>query len=166
MNGDEVTRSALSSSSFDDGISFFLATGNGNMTPAYLAAARCVAALMPGPARAALTLIRRTGAVHDFWTPPRGVSAKMSTEKLSFRGCGVHSKKLASSLHPQPTGAPSSGPDRDSINPARDAWSTLFIQTTIWWLRHIICASCTDLHPNSNFCMESVQHEKERRKFS
>ena len=102
--------------------SVFLATGNGNMTPAYLAAARCVAELMPGPARAPLTLLRRTGTVHDFRTPPRGVSAKMSTEKLSFRGCGTYSKKLASSLHPQPTGAPSSGPDRDSINSIHGAF--------------------------------------------
>ena len=93
MNGDEVTRSALSSSSFDDGIRF-LATGNGNHDSAYLVAARCVAALMPGSARAALMLLRRTGTVHDFRAPPRGVSAKMSTEKLSFRGCGTYSKKF------------------------------------------------------------------------
>lgn len=64
------------------------------MTPAYLVAARCVAAHMPSPARAALTLLRRTGTMHDFRTPPRGVSAKMSTEKRSFRGCGTYSKKF------------------------------------------------------------------------
>ena len=96
-------------------------------TPAYLAAARCVAALMPGPARAALKLLHRTGTVHD--SPPRGVSAEMSTEKLSFRGCGTYLKKLASSLHPQPTGAPGSGPARDRIDTAqaRNAWSILFM---------------------------------------
>ena len=60
------------------------------MTPAYLAAAWCVAEPMPSPARAAFTLLlrRRTGTVHDFRTlHPRGVSAKVNTEKLSFRRC-------------------------------------------------------------------------------
>jgi hypothetical protein len=81
MNGDEVTRSALSSSSLTMG-SGFSQPATATMTPAYLAAARCVAALMPGSARAALTLLRRTGTVHDFRTihPERGISAKMSTE--------------------------------------------------------------------------------------
>jgi hypothetical protein len=165
MDGDEATRSALSSSSFDDGISF-LATGNGNMTPAYLAAARCVAELMPGPARAALTLLRRTGTVHDFRTPPRGVSAKMSTEKLSFRGCGTYSKKVG--VIPSPSTHRSAQlwtrPRQVSTQHMEHSIHT----KTMWWLRHSICASCTDLHPNSYFCqcMESVQHEPDKRKFS
>lgn len=92
------------------------------MTPAYLVlvAARCVAALMPGPARAALTLLRRRiGTVHDCDcpTPTRGVSAKMTTENLSFRGCGTYSKKFGVISSPSTHRSARLWTNRDSINP-------------------------------------------------
>jgi hypothetical protein len=117
VSGDEATRSALSSSSFDGGIRF-LATGNGKtMTPAYLAAARRVAEPMPSPARAALTLLlrRRTGTVHDFRTLHPEVFPQRRTRRNSFfEGLGTYSKRLVSSLNPQPIGALGSGLARDS----------------------------------------------------
>ena len=68
-------------------------------------------------------------------------------------------------ISPQPMERPSSGLARDS-----DAWSILFNSIhsndhmmTVW-IRHSICASCTDLHPSSNFCMESAQHAKRGKK--
>jgi hypothetical protein len=81
------------------------------MTPAYLVVAQCVAAAeMPGPARAAMTLL------HHSPRRPRcfRIDSDEHGETVPFEEDAVLiQKKLASSLHPQPTGAPGSGPARD-----------------------------------------------------
>lgn len=116
------------------------------MTPAYLVVALCVAANMPGPARAAaLTLLRSlrtTGTVHDWMIPdsstPRCFRKDEHGETLLSRMAVLFKEVGVISSPSTLRGARLWTSPRQHRDSSRLMEHSIFMQTTIWWLRHSI----------------------------